>query len=100
MTHLLDVVVGQSAAILELLASKDQSLLVRGDALLVLDLGLDIVDRVRGLNLKSDSLARKGLDEAIVCQSRIRRLRNFAVVAGQLWELFGELTSALFEGKY
>ena len=49
-THL-DVVVGEGAAILELLTSEDQSLLVRRDALLVLDLGLDIVDRVRRLDL-------------------------------------------------
>jgi hypothetical protein len=40
---LLDVVVGQGAAVLELLAGEDQALLVRGNALLVLDLGLDIV---------------------------------------------------------
>jgi hypothetical protein len=40
---LLDVVVGKGAAILELLAGEDQTLLVRGNALLVLDLGLDIV---------------------------------------------------------
>jgi hypothetical protein len=40
---LLDVVVGQGAAILELLAGEDQALLVRGNALLVLDLGLDVV---------------------------------------------------------
>ena len=63
-TDLLDVVVGEGAAILELLASKDQALLVGGDALLVLDLGLDIVDRVRGLDLEGDGLAREGLDEA------------------------------------
>jgi hypothetical protein len=62
-THLLDVVVGESSAILELLASEDQSLLVRGNALLVLDLGLDIVDGVRGLDLEGDGLARQGLDE-------------------------------------
>ncbi len=36
---LLDVVVGKSAAILELLAGEDESLLIGGDALLVLDLG-------------------------------------------------------------
>jgi hypothetical protein len=41
---LLDVVVGKGAAVLELLAGEDQALLVRGNALLVLDLGLDIVD--------------------------------------------------------
>jgi hypothetical protein len=43
---LLDVVVGQRAPILELLASEDQALLVRWDAFLVLDLALDIVDGV------------------------------------------------------
>eukprot|EP00953_Heterococcus_sp_UTEX-ZZ885_P035472 18313-Heterococcus_DN1.PRE.3 len=41
---LLDVVVAQSAAILELLASEDETLLIRGDALLVLDLLLDVVN--------------------------------------------------------
>ena len=61
---LLDVVVRQGTAVLELLAGEDQALLVRRDALLVLDLALDIVDGVRGLHLKGDGLAREGLDEA------------------------------------
>ena len=81
-THLLDVVVGESAAILKLLAGKDQALLIRGDALLVLDLGLDIVDGVRGLDLEGDGLARQGLDEAIVQigqQLEIGTVRRFAV---------------------
>jgi len=60
---LLDVVVGESAAILKLLTSEDQALLVWGNALLVLDLGLDIVDGVGRLNLKSDGLASEGLDK-------------------------------------
>lgn len=60
---LLDVVVAQGAAILELLAGEDQSLLIRGDALLILDLGLDIVDGVGRLHLKGDRLPREGLDE-------------------------------------
>ena len=94
---LLDVVVGQGAAVLKLLASENQALLIRGDSwrranragsekschfgslarlktegkivrngmkvscaltLLVLNLGLDIVDGVRRLHLKGDSLAR------------------------------------------
>ena len=54
---LLDVVVREGPAILELLAGEDESLLVRGDALLVLDLGLDIVDGVGRLDLEGDSLA-------------------------------------------
>ena len=60
---LLDVVVGEGAAILELLAGEDETLLVWGDALLVLDLGLDVVDGVRALNLQGDGLACEGLDK-------------------------------------
>ena len=60
---LLDVVVGQGAAIFQLLAGEDEALLIRGDALLVLDLGLDVVDGVRRLDLKGDGLAGKGFDE-------------------------------------
>ena len=76
---LLDVVVRKSATILELLTSKDQTLLVGGDTLLVcsgmlvllvgvggcvdglshtLNLGLDVVDGVRRLHLEGDSLPR------------------------------------------
>ena len=58
---LLDVVVGEGAAILKLLAGEDEALLIRGDALLVLDLGLDVLDGVRGLHLEGDGLAREGL---------------------------------------
>ena len=43
---LLDVVVGKGTAIFELLAGEDQALLVWRDALLVLDLALDIVDGI------------------------------------------------------
>ena len=60
---LLDVVVTQGAAILELLAREDESLLVGRDALLVLDLGLDILDSVGSLNIESDRLTGEGLDE-------------------------------------
>ena len=59
----MDVVVGEGPAILELLAGEDQPLLIRRDALLVLDLGLDILDGVGGLDLEGDGLAREGLDE-------------------------------------
>ena len=60
---LLNVVVRESAAILELLAGEDKALLIGRDALLVLDLGFHVVDGVRGLNLEGDSLAREGLNE-------------------------------------
>jgi hypothetical protein len=54
---LLDVVIGESASVLELLASENQALLVRGNSFLVLNLALDVVDGVGGLDLKSDGLA-------------------------------------------
>ena len=59
----LNVVVGESTTILQLLSRKDQALLVRGNPLLILDLGLDIVDGVRGLDFKGDGFACKGLDD-------------------------------------
>jgi len=60
---LLDVVVLKSAAILELLSSEDKSLLVWGNTLLVLDLGLHVLNGVRLLNIESDGLTSEGLDE-------------------------------------
>jgi hypothetical protein len=78
---LLDVVVAEGSAVFKLLAGEDQSLLVGGDAFLVfarlvvvdseqrgeviltLDLGLDIVDGIGGFNLEGDGLTREGLDE-------------------------------------
>merc|ERR1719146_547710 len=58
---LLDVVVRQRAAVLQLLAGKDQALLVGRDALLVLDLLLHILDGVAALPLQRDGLARQRL---------------------------------------
>merc|ERR1712200_342367 len=60
---LLDVVVREGTAILKLFASKDQPLLIWGNAFLVLDLSLDIFNGVRWLNLKGDGLASQGLDK-------------------------------------
>ena len=71
---LLDVVIRKSAAILQLLASKDQALLIRWDPLLVLDLGLDIINGVTGLDVEGDGLARQGLHEDLhgfaICEFR------------------------------
>ena len=60
---LLDVIVGEGAAVLQLLASEDETLLIGRNSLLVLDLGLDLVDGVRRLYLKGDSLASESLDK-------------------------------------
>ena len=64
---LLDVVVGEGAAILELLACEDEALLVGRDAFLVLDLGLHILDGVGLFDIEGDGLACKSLDEDLHC---------------------------------
>ena len=69
---LLDVVVRQGAAVLQLLAREDETLLVGGDALLVLDLLLHAVDRVRRLDIQSDRLTREGLDEDLHATSQAK----------------------------
>merc|ERR1719181_1294404 len=59
----LDVVVRESVTVFQLLASENQALLIRGNAFLVLDLSLDILDGVRGLHVESDGLACQRLYE-------------------------------------
>ena len=87
---LLDIVIGQSASILELLASEDQALLIwwntteaaselcnrgmrrGGLPFFILDLCLDIVDGIGGFNLQSDGLSCERLhkdlhDKLVIC---------------------------------
>merc|ERR1711884_356234 len=60
---LLNVVVRESSAVLELLSSEDQSLLLWWNSFLVLDLGFHVGDRVIWLDVQRDRLSREGLDE-------------------------------------
>lgn len=60
---LLDVIVGEGASILELLSGENQTLLIGRNALLILNLRLDIIDSVARLNLEGDGLASEGLDD-------------------------------------
>ena len=46
-----------------LLSSKDKTLLIRGNSLLILNLLLDSLDRVAGLDVESDGLSSKCLYE-------------------------------------
>ena len=57
----LDIIITEGTAIFQLLACEDQPLLVRRDAFLVLDLGLDVLDGITGFNFKGDGLACQGL---------------------------------------
>jgi len=53
----LDIVIGQSTSVLELLSSEDQTLLIWGNSLLVLNLGLDVIDSIRRFHLEGDGLS-------------------------------------------
>ncbi len=59
----LDVVVGEGAAVFELLSGEDETLLIWGDAFLILNLGFDVINGVAGLDIQSYRLAGEGLDE-------------------------------------
>merc|ERR1712051_46536 len=94
---LLDVVVGESSSVLQLLASEDQSLLIWGDSLLVLDLGLDVLNGVRWFDLKSDGLSSQGLDEDLHTSSQSEHKMEGAllldVVVGESSSVLQLLTS-------
>merc|ERR1712158_106788 len=104
---LLDVVVGEGSSVLQLLASEDQPLLIWGDSLLVLDLGLDVLDRVRGLDLKGDGLPGEGLDEDLHAspqsEHKVEGALLLDVVIGEsssvLQLLAGPMYSALIWGN-
>ena len=109
--HLLDIIIRQRPTVLQLLAREDQPLLVGRDAFLVLDLGLDIVDCVRGFDLEGDSFAREGFYEAGVpgfldlcgvdrVEGR-RRLTSalwVGVEEGLVWERFYEVSRGEVDG--
>merc|ERR1719438_551450 len=67
---LLDVIIREGSSIFQLLPSKDQSLLIWGNSFLVLDLGLDILNGIRGFNLQGDGLASQSLDEDLHTSSQ------------------------------
>jgi hypothetical protein len=60
---LLNVVIREGATVFKLLSSEDETLLIWGDTLFVLDLSLDVLDGVGWLNIKGDGLPGEGLDE-------------------------------------
>jgi len=60
---LLNVVIRKGSSVLELLSSEDESLLIGWDSFLILNLGLDVLNGVRWLDLEGDGLSSESLDE-------------------------------------
>ena len=72
---LLDIVIRQSSAVLKLLAGKDQALLIRRNAFLVLNLGFDVIDGIARFNFKGNGLARNCRQWLALYKSRAVRCR-------------------------
>jgi len=60
---LLNVIIRERPAVFKLLAGEDETLLVRGDTLLVLDLAFDVVNGITRLDFEGDCLASECLYE-------------------------------------
>ena len=60
---LLDVVVAQGSAIFQLFSGEDETLLVGWDALLVLNLGFNILNSIAGFDLEGNGFPSKGFHE-------------------------------------
>jgi len=60
---LLNVVIAQRATILKLLSGKDEALLIGRDSFFVLDLGLDVVNRIGRFDIQRNGLSRERLDK-------------------------------------
>jgi hypothetical protein len=67
-----------------LLAREDQSLLVWGNTLFILDLRLNVVDSVRRLDFEGYGFAREGLDEAIIQLSTLKFPSHHKLLAAGL----------------
>jgi len=94
---LLDVVIGQSATIFQLLAGKDQTLLIGWDTFLVLDFCFDILDGVTWFNFKGDGLPSESFDKDLHATSQTKNQMEgrlfLDVVIGQSAAIFQLLAS-------
>ena len=90
---LLDVVVGESAAVRELQATKDQALLVGRDPLFVLDLGFDVFNRVGRFDVQRDGLAGQRFDEDLTTTAETKQ----EVKCGLFLDVVFRQRAAIFE---
>ena len=102
----LDVVVAERAAVFELFAREDETLLVGRDPLFILDLRFDVLNRVARFHFERDRFSRQCFDEDLHASSQAehqvkRRLFLDVVVAqsAAVFELFASENEALLVGR-
>ena len=102
---LLNVVIAQRTAVLELLSGENQTLLIGRDAFLVLNLGLDVIDSIRRFHIESDGLSRKRLHENLHTTTEAQHqmestlLLDVVVTQGtSIFELFSSENKTLLIG--
>jgi len=66
----LNVVVWEGSSVFELFTGKDESLLIWRDTFFVLDFGFDILNGIRGFDIKGDGFSSKGLDKDLHSTSK------------------------------
>merc|ERR1712093_324024 len=90
---LLNVVVAQRSAVFQLLASENKTLLIRRNAFLILDLGLHILNRIRGFDVQGDRLARQRFHENLHSSAQAKH----QVEGGLLLNVVVAQRSAVFQ---
>jgi hypothetical protein len=63
-----------------LLSCEDESLLIWWDTFLVLDLGLDVLDGICWLDIKSDGLTSEGFDENLHLVVKFIYYKNVVII--------------------
>jgi len=94
---LLNIVVRESPSIFQLLASKNETLLVWRNSFFVLNLGFDIFNGVTGFNFKSNGFSSKCLDKNLHASTKTENQMKCGfflnVVVGQGPSIFQLLSS-------
>merc|ERR1712156_658980 len=94
---LLDVVVGKSSSIFQLLSCEDETLLIWWDSFLVLDFSFNIFDGIRCFNFKRDGFSCQSFDKDLHSSSQTKNQMESGllldVVVGKCSAIFQLLSS-------
>jgi hypothetical protein len=66
----LNIVVREGSSVFQLFSCKNKSLLIGGNSFLILDLGFNVFNGIRGFDFQSDSLSSKSFNENLHSSSQ------------------------------